>query len=208
MDFVMSATTMLAAIHRCSAAVRSEIGNAFQPVSASTVQHGFGLQPRMAPTRGAGGGAKVSTPKPRSLARLSMLDPAVVVLPGHNYAELPFTTIGVERAQNDNVIMGLQQVPRPPPLPPCLACDNRGNCGPKGFIIGRKVRIRGLGSAAGKALNGQPAVVQTFLTDKERYAVRLFASSEVKSLKADNLEKLARGERCDAPEPISQELGC
>lgn len=124
-----------------------------------------------------------------SLARLSTLGPSVLVLPGHNYAELPFTTIGAERAQNVMVIRGLQQIPRPPPLPPCAICDNCGACGPKGFVIGRKVFIKGLSSDAGKPLNGQAAVVQQFATDKERYSVRLLSSPDVKALKPDNLEK-------------------
>ena len=130
-----------------------------------------------------------------SLARLSMMNPAVVVLPGHNYALEPFTTIGAERAQNDMVKMGLQIVPAPPPLPPCIACETGGACGPKGFVIGRKVRIAGLSSDAGKALNGQEGVVQAFDGAKERYQVRLFRSREVKVLKPENVD------RTGAPEP-------
>merc|ERR1711920_750393 len=73
-----------------------------------------------------------------------------------------------------------------------------------GFIVGRKVVIRGLTSEAGQALNGLPAVVQSFIEGKERYAVRLFTAAEVKSLKADNLETPGPG-GCDAPEPEDQE---
>mmetsp|Transcript_83072 Transcript_83072/g.149884 ORF Transcript_83072/g.149884 Transcript_83072/m.149884 type:complete len:354 (-) Transcript_83072:33-1094(-) len=127
-----------------------------------------------------------------SLARLGLLDPAVIVLPGHNYASEPFTTIGAERAQNQMVVMGIQQFPSPPPLPPCMACGDGGFsrfCGPKGFVIGRKVRIRGLESETGKALNGQDAVVECFVEEKDRYAVRLMGADGVKVLKPDNLEK-------------------
>eukprot|EP00401_Gymnodinium_catenatum_P066180 CAMPEP_0117540056 /NCGR_PEP_ID=MMETSP0784-20121206/43303_1 /TAXON_ID=39447 /ORGANISM="" /LENGTH=348 /DNA_ID=CAMNT_0005336701 /DNA_START=59 /DNA_END=1102 /DNA_ORIENTATION=- len=129
----------------------------------------------------------------RSLARLSTMDPAVVVCPGHAYSD-PFTTIGRERAQNQAMRAGLERVPRPPALPPCVACDSSGiNCGPKGFVIGRKVRIRGLTSEAGQPLNGQQGVVQGFVAEKERYAVRLFSSSEVKSVRPDNVENAAAG---------------
>mmetsp|Transcript_75932 Transcript_75932/g.176107 ORF Transcript_75932/g.176107 Transcript_75932/m.176107 type:complete len:355 (-) Transcript_75932:240-1304(-) len=123
-----------------------------------------------------------------SLSRLSTMDPQVVVLPGHGYSPEPFTTIGKERASNQMVQMGRSIVPSPPPLPPCAACDGRGACGPKGFIIGRKVRIQGLTSEAGKALNSQQGVVQRYDGAKERYQVRLLAAAEVKLLKPDNLE--------------------
>merc|ERR1712232_1047051 len=124
---------------------------------------------------------------------------------GHNYAALPFTTIGAERTQNQMVMMGLRQFPSPPSLPPCVICNNQGTCGPKGFVIGRKVRIRGLTSEQGQVLNGQPAVVETYANDKERYAVKLYTTSEVKSLKPENLETIALGEKCDAPEPVEKE---
>lgn len=123
-----------------------------------------------------------------SLSRLSTMNPEVLVLPGHGYSPEPFTTIGKERASNQMVMMGRSMVPKPPPLPPCVACDGAGACGPKRFIRGRKVRIRGLTSEAGKALNSQQAVVQTFHDDKERYQVLLLSATEVKLLKADNLE--------------------
>lgn len=135
-----------------------------------------------------------------SLSRMSTLDPSVIVLPGHNYAEIPFSTIGRERKQNQMVQMGLSQNPRPPAMPPCCACTASA-CGPKDFIVGRKVVIKGLTSEAGQALNGLPAVVQNFSEDNGRYQVRLFTAAEVKSLKADNLESLGPGESCDAPEP-------
>ncbi|CAE6915856.1 FTSH1 [Symbiodinium sp. CCMP2456] len=87
-----------------------------------------------------------------SLARLSTMDPAVVVCPGHNYAAEPFTTIGAERAQNEMVIMGLSHFPSPPPVPPCAMCGEGGQiCGPKKFRKGRKVRIVNLASEAGQA---------------------------------------------------------
>jgi len=123
-----------------------------------------------------------------SLSRLSTMDPSVIVCPGHNYAEEPFTTIGAERRMNQMMQMGIQQFPKPPELPPCVACGAGGTCGPRGFRIGRKVRIRGLQSEAGQALNGQEAVVQKFLADKERYAVRLFSASSVNLIKPDNLD--------------------
>lgn len=125
----------------------------------------------------------------RSLARLSKLDANVVVCPGHAYSD-PFTTIGRERDSNRAMLQGLIRVPRPPALPPCVACGLSGAaCGPKGFIIGRKVRIEGLASDAGQALNGLRGVVQGFTADKERYAVKLLTSGEVKALKGANIEK-------------------
>lgn len=125
-----------------------------------------------------------------SLARLSTMDPAVVVCPGHNYATEPFTTIGAERAQNDMVIMGLSHFPSPPPVPPCAMCGEGGQiCGPKKFRKGRKARIVNLASEAGQALNGQDCVVESYMDGKDRYAVRLFGQSGIKVLKPDNLEK-------------------
>jgi len=138
-----------------------------------------------------------------TLSRLSTLDPSVIVLPGHNYAPIPFSTIGRERAQNQMVRMGLSQNPQPFALPPC--CASAGACGPKDFIVGRKVVIKGLASEAGQALNGLPAVVQSFIEGKDRYAVRLFTSPDVKSLKAENLATPGPGEECDAPESEGQE---
>eukprot|EP00928_Gymnodinium_smaydae_P025657 TRINITY_DN20376_c0_g1_i1.p1 TRINITY_DN20376_c0_g1~~TRINITY_DN20376_c0_g1_i1.p1 ORF type:complete len:369 (-),score=29.18 TRINITY_DN20376_c0_g1_i1:56-1126(-) len=126
----------------------------------------------------------------KSLARLSTMDPDVVVCPGHAYSD-PFTTIGKERAQNQAMISGLRSVPKPLALPPCIACGVAGKvCGPKGFVIGRKVRIRGLLSDAGQALNGQDGVPEGFVADKERYAVKMFGSREVKSLKAENIDRV------------------
>lgn len=128
-----------------------------------------------------------------SLARLSTLDSEVIVCPGHNYAPKPFTTIGAERAQNQMVKMGLQQFPSPLPVPPCAVCGDGGRpCGPKGFRIGRKVRIGGLASDSGKAMNGQEAVVEAFVEGRERYAVRLFGTSGVKVLKSENLEDVTK----------------
>lgn len=128
-----------------------------------------------------------------SLARLSTLGPEVIVCPGHNYGPKPFTTVGAEKAQNQMVKMGLQQCPMPLRLPPCcassLVCPP---CGPKGFRIGRKVVISGLASESGKAMNGQEAVVEAFVEERERYAVRLFGASGVKVLKSDNLEDVTK----------------
>lgn len=123
-----------------------------------------------------------------SLARISTMNPDVVVLPGHNYGSDPFTTIGRERVGNPMVRQGLSSIPKPPPLPPCIACDGGRACGPRGFIIGRKVRIRGLQSDAGQLLNGLNGVVERFDDDKERYQVRLLSGADVKQLKADNVE--------------------
>lgn len=124
----------------------------------------------------------------KSLARLSKLDPDVVVCPGHAYSD-PFTTIGREREQNRVMQIGLRNIPNPPALPPCVACGNAGiSCGPKGFIIGRKVRIRGLTSEAGQAMNGLDGVIQGFVSENERYAVRVFNSGEVKSMKPENVD--------------------
>lgn len=78
-----------------------------------------------------------------SLARLGTMNPEVVVLPGHNYATKPFSTVGKEREFNMFVQAGLSQVPRPPALPPCCAAGPGMRCGPRGLVIGRKVRLRG-----------------------------------------------------------------
>eukprot|EP00927_Polykrikos_kofoidii_P022072 TRINITY_DN20697_c0_g1_i1.p1 TRINITY_DN20697_c0_g1~~TRINITY_DN20697_c0_g1_i1.p1 ORF type:complete len:366 (+),score=59.62 TRINITY_DN20697_c0_g1_i1:262-1359(+) len=138
----------------------------------------------------------------KSLARLSTLSPEVVVLPGHAYAPEPFTTIGRERIGNPMVQQGIARVPAPPPLPPCLICDVGGVCGPKGFVIGRKVRIRGLTSEVGKALNGHDGVVQRFDDEKKRYQVTLLSAvPEVKVLKPENLESpCADGPLGDSPQ--------
>ncbi|CAK8985188.1 unnamed protein product [Durusdinium trenchii] len=90
-----------------------------------------------------------------SLARLSTMNPAVVVCPGHNYAEEPFSTIGAERAQNEMVKMGLSHFPEPPPVPPCAMCGTGQPCGPKGFRIGRRARIVKLTSEQGQAPVGR-----------------------------------------------------
>jgi len=125
----------------------------------------------------------------RSLSRLSQLDPDVVVCPGHAYSD-PFTTIGRERQENRVMMVGSQRISRPPALPTCVACGTSGTtCGPKGFIVGRKVRIRGLTSEAGQGLNGREGVISGFADDRERYAVKLFASGELRSLKPDNVEQ-------------------
>lgn len=124
-----------------------------------------------------------------SLARLSTMDPAVIVLPGHNYAPAPYTTIGQERAQNESVQFGMQCFPCPKPLPPCFVCAEAGSsgCGPSNFSIGKKIHIRGLESEAGKSLNGQSAVLMGYNSDKERYMVRMLSASETKVLKPLNL---------------------
>lgn len=123
----------------------------------------------------------------KSLARVSMMDSNVLVCPGHNYAKEPVSTIAAERLQNGMMKMGLMHYPRPPALPPCFACGTGATCGPKAFVIGRKVRVKGLSSDAGLALNDKEAVVESFESDKERYAVRLLGSSEVKVIKPENL---------------------
>eukprot|EP00435_Cladocopium_sp_Y103_P066988 s115_g29.t1 len=97
-----------------------------------------------------------------SLARLSTMDPAVVVCPGHNYAMEPFSTIGAERAQNEMVKMGLSHFPKPLPVPPCAMCGTGLPCGPKGFRIGRKARIVKLTSEQGQAINGQDCVIESY----------------------------------------------
>lgn len=125
----------------------------------------------------------------RSLSRLSTMDSEVVVLPGHGYSPEPFTTIGRERMSNDMVKVGRQLNPKPPPLPPCCAAHGaRGPCGPRGFVVGRKVRIKGLTSEAGQLLNSKQGVVTGFEEKKERYQVLLLAATETKLLKPDNLE--------------------
>ncbi|CAK9117018.1 unnamed protein product [Durusdinium trenchii] len=124
-----------------------------------------------------------------SLARLSTMNPAVVVCPGHNYAEEPFSTIGAERAQNEMVKMGLSHFPEPPPVPPCAMCGTGQPCGPKGFRIGRRARIVKLTSEQGQVLNGQDCVVESYMEERERYAVRMIDASAVKVLKPENLEK-------------------
>mmetsp|Transcript_11910 Transcript_11910/g.21799 ORF Transcript_11910/g.21799 Transcript_11910/m.21799 type:complete len:377 (-) Transcript_11910:57-1187(-) len=134
-----------------------------------------------------------------SLARISTFDPQVIVLPGHNYAEVPFTTVGAERTSNGSMMAGMQQVTKPRALPPCMACGEHGRgwrCGPKAFVIGRKVRIKGLSSEAGQALNGQDGVVQRFNDEKERY--------EVAILHKDVDVKMIRGENLEAPGSESQ----
>lgn len=134
-----------------------------------------------------------------SLARLSTMDPEVVVCPGHNYAPEPFTTIGAERKQNEMVRVGIQRVPTPDPLPPCVACGTAGStCGPKGFIIGRKVRIAGLASEAGQKLNGHEGVIEDFVEESDRYSVRLLGRRGRKSLRPDNVEIPGSNERAES----------
>lgn len=124
-----------------------------------------------------------------TLARLSRMDASVVVCPGHAYSQEPFTTIGREREHNQAMRNGMRSVPRPLALPPCVACGTGAGCGPKGFIIGRKVRIDGLSSDAGKVLNGQEGVVQFFDENKGRYALKLFSSDAEKLVRPENVEK-------------------
>jgi len=124
-----------------------------------------------------------------TLSRLSAMDPGVVVCPGHGYAPEAFTTIGRERSSNESMIASMQRNPKPLALPPCIACGTGAPCGPKGFVIGRKVRIRGLTSEGGKALNGQTGVLEFFNNGKGRYAVKLLeAKAEEKLLKPENVE--------------------
>jgi len=125
-----------------------------------------------------------------TLSRLSMMSPEVVVCPGHAYSD-PFTTIGQERSGNSALIAGMQSYPKPQPLPPCVACGpEHGSCGPKGFVIGRKVRIAGLSSEAGQKMNGKRGVVQFFKEDKGRYAVRMLgAAAQEALLRPDNLDR-------------------
>lgn len=123
-----------------------------------------------------------------SLARISTMDKGVIVAPGHNYAAKPFTTVGEERETNQALKMGLQYVPSPNPLPRCCSCIAGHACGPDAFIVGRKVRIKGLQSEAGQALNGQTAVINDFDEERSRYSVRLFKRSEGKFVKGSNLE--------------------
>mmetsp|Transcript_83135 Transcript_83135/g.174040 ORF Transcript_83135/g.174040 Transcript_83135/m.174040 type:complete len:373 (+) Transcript_83135:183-1301(+) len=123
----------------------------------------------------------------KTLSRLSTMDTEVVVCPGHAYSD-PWTTIGAERASNDVMMAGMRSVPKPPALPPCFACDNRRGCGPRGFYVGRKVRLCKLESAQGMKLNGQAAAVEFFNEEKGRYAVKMLDTKEEKLLKPDNLE--------------------
>merc|ERR1712217_706304 len=101
------------------------------------------------------------------------------------------------------MMMGLRSIPKPPALPPCVACGIPGRiCGPKGFVIGRKVRIQGLTSEAGQALNGLDGVLEGFVDDRERYAVKLFDTREVKSLKPENLDRPTTVLGSDVAEPV------
>jgi len=119
-----------------------------------------------------------------SLARLSTMDPEVVVLPGHNYAPQPFTTIGAERELNLMMQAGMTSVPKPLSLPPCcvvVAADLR-RCGPRSLVVGRKVRLverRAAARAAAAAAESsgaagqqqQPSQHDTGRGDEERIAV-------------------------------------
>lgn len=135
----------------------------------------------------------------RTLSRLSAMDPAVIVCPGHAYAPEPFTTIGRERKSNDSMLEGMRQVPSPPPLPPCVACGTAGQaCGPRGFVIGRKVRILGLTSEAGKAINGRRGVLEFFNEGKGRYAVKMLGPAE---------EPISQTEKLVRPENVEVDAG-
>eukprot|EP00405_Crypthecodinium_cohnii_P023666 CAMPEP_0206496378 /NCGR_PEP_ID=MMETSP0324_2-20121206/49347_1 /ASSEMBLY_ACC=CAM_ASM_000836 /TAXON_ID=2866 /ORGANISM="Crypthecodinium cohnii, Strain Seligo" /LENGTH=342 /DNA_ID=CAMNT_0053981331 /DNA_START=92 /DNA_END=1120 /DNA_ORIENTATION=- len=110
-----------------------------------------------------------------SLARLSTMHPEVIVLPGHDYHPRPFTTIGMERELNLMMQAGLNSVPKPLSLPPCCTGDLAGGrCGPKGFIIGRKFRLREKKQAA--------AVLEDFDEKEGKYAVRLLEPSSPRAL--------------------------
>jgi len=128
----------------------------------------------------------------QSLSRIGSMHPEVLVLPGHDYGRTPFSTIGSERAMNLMVQSGLSQVPSPPPLPPCCCGDDLGrSCGPRGFIIGRKVRIAGLRDkgAGGEEDKGAKdvGVLQRFEEAVGQYAVRLLPSGEVVQVPPDRL---------------------
>jgi len=117
-----------------------------------------------------------------SLSRLSMMHPDVVVLPGHNYAPRAFSTIAMERSVNMMMELSISQVPAPPAVPPCCAADNRGSCGPRGFKVGRKVRIRN-GSS-----KDQLAVLQQFHQDHQAYSVRPLNGGPAQLVEPDDLE--------------------
>lgn len=136
-----------------------------------------------------------------SLARLSLMDASVVVCPGHAYSE-PFTTIGRERRQNSAMLAGMQRAIKSAiALPPCVACGTAvTSCGPKGFIIGRKVRIRHLSSDVGKVLNGQHGVVQFFDEGKGRYAVKLLSSEAEKLIRPENVDRSCDIESAEHPD--------
>jgi len=78
--------------------------------------------------------------------------------------------------------------------------DSGSPCGPSDLIIGRRVRIRGLESDAGKPLNGQDGVVERFLEEKGRYVVRLDSNCEVKVINPQNLEPQEDEEEEISPE--------
>lgn len=123
-----------------------------------------------------------------SLSRLATLPPGVVVLPGHNYAPEPHTTVAKERTANVAVTAGLRVFPNPDELPPCCACAAEGR-GPGGWASGRRVELHGIAGDIGRKLNGKLAVVLRYLTQAKRYEVRLLEGGAQKpGLRAAGLE--------------------
>jgi len=123
----------------------------------------------------------------KTLSRLSTMAADVVVCPGHAYSD-PWTTIGAERKSNDAMMSGIQAVPRPLALPPCFACENTSGRGPKGFYVGRKVRLCNFGSAPGVNLNGLDAALQGYDEKQGKYAVKLLKTREQQLLEPEHLE--------------------
>lgn len=98
----------------------------------------------------------------QSLSRLSGLSPDVCVLPGHNYAPQPFSTILQERQRNPMMVTGLRVHPSPPGLPDCCA-QGRMKCGPLNLNVGGRVKVTA-GDAAGQVgvVRGYDAATQTY----------------------------------------------
>mmetsp|Transcript_55713 Transcript_55713/g.129933 ORF Transcript_55713/g.129933 Transcript_55713/m.129933 type:complete len:296 (+) Transcript_55713:23-910(+) len=65
-------------------------------------------------------------------------------------------------------------------------CVLREDCPPQ-QLLGSPVRIRGLQSEVGKALNGKEAFAQSFDEEKQRVVVKVYGSGEERALKVANL---------------------
>eukprot|EP00667_Euglena_gracilis_P013920 EG_transcript_14405 len=127
----------------------------------------------------------------RSLSRLSSLAPGVTVLPGHNYAPQPYSTIQQEKGSNQMMALGLKYHPQPPALPPCCAHGHH-KLGPLQLVVGSRVRITAVEEASAAEVVGQVGLVRAYQEAEGRYEVQLLAPAKpaVQHLKPAHLQPL------------------
>lgn len=145
-----------------------------------------------------------------SMARLTKLAPDTLVLPGHNYDPLAYTTIDMERLGNCVMASSADKEAIGRPLPPCCICA--GLIGPLPVAPGQRVEI--LESVPDGELP-VIAVVESWLQEGEAYRVRLLPGqgkpAEQRTIPAKLLKPRGRTVRGsiameDGPEPVLYEV--